>query len=291
MMTNIDAASDLLMQNNQPFLANALLAREVQINQNSLNSIFKLGLSYLKGGNFESAQICFYALKKNKNNFENHFYYAQACESLFQFEEAKNSYLDALLLPTFNQFFLFEAYKNVGNLYLKDKNLDTAEDFYHKAYTLNPESPQLLVNLGTLEMQKFDASRAIERFRQALQIDPKFSSAWVGMSLCYHNFGEFNLAWGSILKAYEGDASNGTALLLLSQWSIKANKIDFALECLMNFFDSGLLDTQLSLAFIELCVHAQRLELARTEIERSLLWEPRQPELLHWDQLLKNHGI
>lgn len=289
-VTSIESARDILLANNENYLANALLAKELQQNIHDHEITFKLGMGYLKSKNFESAKACFGTIKKTLGSFESYFHFAQACEGLNQLVEAKEAYLDALLMSTMNLELLFEAYKNIGNIYLREKNLDIAEDFYHKAYALAPNSAQLAVNMGTLEMQKSDSSCAIDRFRKALRIDPKFAPAWVGLALSYQQFGDFDMAWASALKALEYDFKNSTALLLIAQWAMKQNAVDLSLTHLMNYFDSGEFDPLLSQAFVELCIHSNKFNLARIEIERYLLWDPQNTDLLTFDKALKDHG-
>jgi tetratricopeptide (TPR) repeat protein len=286
----VETAREILLANNETYLANALLAKELQKNHHDIDKLFSLGTGYLKAKNFESALSCFAELKRLTNSFESHYYAAKSHEGLNQDELAKNCYLDALLITTNNMDLLFEAYKNVGNLYLKARNLDLAEDFYHKAYNLQPESPQLMVNLGTLEMQKTDSSRAIERFRKALTLDPKFAPAWVGLALCYHQFGDHDMAWASVLKSLDCDSFNSTALLLMAQWCGKQSAMDIAIQKLMAFFDRGEFDSMLSLCFVELCIQTNQFFLARIELERSLLWDPQHTDLLNFDRALSDHG-
>lgn len=286
----IESARQVLLKNKEMYLANSLLAVTLQKNQHDASIVFELGESYLKSGSYEAAQKCFFHLKEVFNSFDAHFFYARACEGLGATDKARESYLDALLLPTLDSELLFEAYKNIGNIYLKEQNIDVAEDFYHKAYSLNSKSATLMVNLGTLELQKSDSSGAIERFRMALIIDQKFSPAWVGLALSYHLFGDFEMAWASILRAVECDTKNSMALLLMAQWSGKNNNISQAIKSLIDYFDQGLFETPLSLAFIELCIQSNNYALARLELERSLLWEPKNKQLLSFDKVLKQYG-
>ena len=288
--TAIDSAINILSKNNESYLANSLLALRVQKSQPDFKLINELAIRYFKSKNYIAAKTCFAELKKILNTFEVHYYFAKICENLNNHEEAKENYLDALLLSTLDLELLFEANKNLGNLYLKEKNLDIAEDFYHKAYTINPDSPQLLVNLGTLELQRKELGIASERFRKALRINPRFSHAWVGLSLCYLELGEQALSWGSILKSIEHDPENSTALLLAAKWCLKNDAIEITLQHLMNFFDRGHFDLQISLSFIELCIKKNDFYLARVELERSLLWSPKQVELLQFDRALYDHG-
>ncbi len=289
-VTSIESARNVLLANNENYLANALLAKELQQNIHDTGITFRLGMGYLQAKCFKSARSCFGEVRKNLGSFESYFYYAKACEGLEEHVDAKEAYLDALLISTINLDLLFEAYKNIGNIYLREKNLDIAEDFYHKAYALFPNSAQLAVNMGTLEMQKLDSSNAIERFRKALRIDPHFAAAWVGLALSYQQFGDFDMAWASLLKAIEYDFKNSTALLLIAQWAIKQDSIDLALSHLMTFFDNGEFDSMLSQAFVELCIHTNKFNLARLELERSLLWDPRNSDLLTFDKALRDHG-
>jgi tetratricopeptide (TPR) repeat protein len=139
-------------------------------------------------------------------------------------------------------------------------------------------------------MQRQQTEAAIAKYRKALQFDLQHAPAWVGLALCYQEFGDGDMAWASLLKAVECDPDNGTALLLLAQWSVRHQGMTLAIQHLMNHFDRGAFDSQLSLAFVELTVKDNNFLLARMEIERALLWEPQQPELLAFDRALQNHG-
>jgi tetratricopeptide (TPR) repeat protein len=289
-VTSVDEARNILLAHNETYLANALTAKELQKNYRDIDIILQLGIGFMKGKNFEAAQTCFSEVITLGRPFEGHYYMGKVCECLDELERARDAYLDALLISTLDMNLLYEAYKNVGNLYLKQRHLDSAEDFYHKAYAVFPESPQLIVNMGTLEMQRSDPTKAVDRFRQALQINPKFGPAWVGLSLSYQVFGDLEMAWASILKSIECDPNNSTALLLMAQWSSKNKAIDLALNHLMNYFDQGEFDHHLSLAFVELCIQSSNFSLARLELERALLWDPRQADLLSFDKALADHG-
>lgn len=292
MIANISSneASDILYAHNELFLANTLRATQLQHDTHDLKNVLNLGIGYLKAKNYAAAKICFAEVKRLSCTFESTFYLGLSLEGLNLNEEAKATYLEAVMRPTSNIDLLFEAYKNIGNIFLREKNLEIAEDFYHKAYAIKGESPQLLVNLGTLELQKNNNTQAIERFRKALVINIKTGPAWLGMALCYDGFGDREMAWASLLRAVECDGRNTTVLLLLAQWALRENAMDFAITKLMGYFDSGEFDAQLSLAFIELCVHTSQFALARLEMERALLWEPSNRDLQSFEKALRTHG-
>ncbi|MEY4617074.1 MAG: hypothetical protein RJB66_2034 [Pseudomonadota bacterium] len=289
-LTSLESASDILLKNKEIKLANAVSTKGLQLDNHNHKMIYNLGLGSLELGQYKEAKQCFHELLKTEIRFETNYYFAKACEGLNESENAREAYLDAILLPSSNLSLLFEAYKNLGNLYLKEKNFDMAEDFYHKAYSLCPDSAVLLVNLGTLEMQREAFSQAIEKYRKALQVDPRHAPAWVGMALVYQSFGEFDLSWASLLKSLDHDSENQMALLLLAKLSLKQEAAPLAVERLMNHFDKGHFDSQLSLAFIELCIQSNRFNLARLEVERALLWEPNQSDILKFEKALSDHG-
>lgn len=289
-VSHLENVREILLANNENYLANAVLASEIQKNSHDYQKILNLGLGYLQTKTFEPAQTCFRELVRLTQSFEGYYFLAKSQEALGYFEAAKENYLDAILIPTTRYADLFDAFKNLGNLYLREKNFELAEDFYLKAFALQPDSAQLFVNLGTLEMQKENISLSIERYRKALTLDTKFAPGWIGLALSYAQFGDFEMAWASLLKAVDLDPNNTTALHLMAQWSTKNQSQDSALEALMKYFDQGGFDTTLSLCFIELCITMDRFRWARWELERSLLWDPENTQLLQFDRALKNHG-
>lgn len=114
---------------------------------------------------------------------------------------------------------LFNVYKNMGNIYVKDKDFDAAEEFYCKAFALNPHSDALLVNFGILEIRREKMNEARERFRQALEVNKSSDKAWVGLSLIHRAFGDFELAWANAAYALEINPKNETAAQLLLEWA------------------------------------------------------------------------
>lgn len=261
-----------------------------KIDESQHQHLVTWGKALLGKKDYAGALLCLQETKKINADFETSYLLGQCLDKMNLPLKAKEEYLDALLAPTASTELLFETYKNLGNLFLKEKKLDMAEDFYNKALCINPESAQLFVNLAALEMQKDNSQKTLDYYRKALSIDTRLASGWIGLALSYQQFGDHEMAWASLLKALDLEPHNHTALLLLSQWCHKNSQQDFALEKLMNHFDQGDFDSTLSLAFIELCVKLDQFTLARWELERSLLWEPQNKDLLKFDRALANYG-
>lgn len=145
-------------------------------------------------------------------------------------EEAIESYLK--VVSTFPNDYerLFAVYKNLGNLFLRSGDLDTAEENYNRAFALDSSSVALLVNYGTLEIQRQQYSSAAERFRSALGREPKNDGAWVGLALCHYQMGDHHLAEANLACALDLNANNRVALRLALDWAAKHQNWSWVLE-------------------------------------------------------------
>lgn len=87
---------------------------------------------------------------------------------------------------TFNndKFFLF----NLINVYIRSGEHDKAKDFLEKAIAADPKNTQLYNVLGTVYEQGFkDVAKAEECFRKAIEIDPNYADAIIGLGRIYYN--------------------------------------------------------------------------------------------------------
>src|SRR5690606_29198358 len=77
-------------------------------------------------------------------------------------EDALKVYQELLIDFADEQEELFNVYKAMGNIYVRQGDLDSAEENYHKAFAIRPDSDLLLVNYGTLEIQRGQMQAALE---------------------------------------------------------------------------------------------------------------------------------
>lgn len=179
---------------------------------------------------------------------------------------------------------VFEIYKDIGNIYVRQGDFDGAEEYYHKAFALNPDSDALHVNLGTLEIQRQEWGAARDRFRFALGLNERNDKAWVGLALAHYHLGDTELAFGNLEKAIDLAPGNRTAVLLLAGWAEKHNRTEEAINALENYLGEVSFDEDMSLALIQLFCREKNYFCAKFEIERTLLWNPTRPDLF---ELLK----
>lgn len=82
------------------------------------------------------------------------------------------------------QFFLF----NMINVYIRQGKNDVAKEYLEKAIADNPENAQLYFVLATVYEQGFkDSKQAEANFRKALEIDPQYADAIIGLGRIYYN--------------------------------------------------------------------------------------------------------
>jgi len=160
-----------------------------------------------------------------------------ADEQLLQghFEQAQRLYLAALREPHLEGEVLFNVFKNLGNIALQMADKDGAAEFYHKAYTLNPDSDVLMVNLGSLAIQCGQLDMAVRRFRRAVELNLRNDKAWTGLAVVHREFGDSELAWANIESALDANPGNSTAIRLAAEWGHKENELERSVRLLQAY--------------------------------------------------------
>lgn len=203
-------------------------------------------------------------------------------------EEAFARLQEALLIAPDEAPGLFEVFKTLGNIFVRRRDFDSAEDSYNKAYRLQPSSDVLLVNLGTLCIQRSNWDEAVSRFRSALQINNANDKAWVGLGIGHRMKGDYELAWGNLEAALEYNALNEVALTLALDWAASDLKETRALELLRNFLVQGGWNERFSLAFAWLSWKRGDADLAQLELERLLAVNPGHVQALELARMMRS---
>lgn len=282
------ANADLLLKHGETDLAVHLLRKCLYINPHHPEALRRLSDCLNKEKDLPLKIKAHEALVKSDYCFENvarlaHCYYQQN-----QDQKAYRTYMQALEVLTEESKELFEVYKNLGNILMREGDFESAEEFYNKAFTLNPISDVLHVNLGTLSLQQQNHETAISRFRQALEHNPRNDKAWVGLALVHNAMGDLVLARANLENALDVNPRNRTAVHLAASWAVRDQDYGFAIQALENFVSSVDCDEEMSLLLIHLfCVRKWYVE-AQLELERLLLWDPKNEKLLLVEQEIKN---
>lgn len=211
--------------------------------------------------------------------FESLFGYATILYKLGHDQEALDKYFEALSVLTTENENLFELYKNMGNIFVRQGDFDGAEEYYNKAYTVNTNSDILLVNFGTLEVQRNDFDKSLYCFRKAVEINPENDKAWVGLAMVHNQFGDVELAWANLETALDISPQNRTAVHLAANWGLRDGLLNKAIDALENYLAQVEEDEDMSLVLINLFCTSGQIDKALIEIERVLLWNPDHQEV------------
>ncbi len=265
----------VLVQHKEYELALNLLRRASNSYSKHSEILKNLGMVLEKLGKWSEAKIVYSELASQFNNFKFAYKKAHIHYMLNEDESALNAYYDALSHLQEEEEDLFELYKNMGNIFVRSKDFDAAEESYNKAYTINPKSDTLLINFGTLEVQREDFDKALFCFRQAIELNAENDKAWIGLALVHNHFGDLELAWANIVKALDIDVYNKTAVILMGHWGQNEEKIKISLEHHKNYLTKFEFDEDITLQLIHIYTQLDKLDSAECEALKLCLWSPK----------------
>lgn len=212
---------------------------------------YQLSIRLIKEKKYAMAEHVLRALLKRENCFEVLEKLAVCLYHLNQWSECAHIARQALMLGEGFRDQRFELLKFLGNCLIQIKDFDGAQEAYEKAFALFPGSGILQVNFGTLWIQRSDWNRATECFRYALFLEPENDRGWVGLALCHHVRGDFDLARANLERALDANPLNETAITLLIDWGHSRREFLAAAEHFMYFVDRGGFSEGLSSVFVK----------------------------------------
>ena len=105
----------------------------------------------------------------------------------------------------------FNALHLRGKLFLENNDLEKAKEDFRSAYKLNPESADLLFDLGYLEYINGENQLALEYYLNASKINSKNPATYVNIGNIYAMMGDSKLAIDNYSKALVLDTTDGVA--------------------------------------------------------------------------------
>lgn len=261
-------------------------AKEHRLTQNLLRNVLirspehpealeQMGASLREEGRLDEALKCFRALAKTTRSADAQVLVAETLYLQERDDMALAAYREALRRGLSNPNHLFETYKNVGNIHVRARDFDSAEEFYDKAYLISPESDVLMVNYGTLEIQRENFSSAVERFRRAVEINPDSDRGWVGLAMVHRLMGDRELAKANIERALDTNSQNRTAIRLVVEWCAEEMSYGSAIRRLQDYLaGQGGEDAEMAFTLAKIFTQVGRFSEARIEMERVLALDP-----------------
>ncbi len=268
------ANAEILLKNDEKLLAQHLIRKSLYLNSHHPEALRKLSRTFNSVRNIDLKTKTLEALVKADYSFET---VAELADCYYQQNkdlEASQKYHEALGLLTEETPALFEVYKNLGNIAIREGDYDGAEEYYNKAQTQKPRSDVLSVNKGTLALQRSETAEALVQFRTALEINYKNDKAWVGLAMVHNIMGDFVLARANVFNACDVNPKNRTAVQLSASWAIRDQDYGMAIEVLQNYLCEVETDEEMSLLLVHVFCLRNQFSEALLEVERLLLWEP-----------------
>jgi tetratricopeptide (TPR) repeat protein len=231
-----------------------------------------MGLCLRDEGRFEEALKCFRALARQ--TIEGQVLVAETYYLSERDDLALASYREVLKRVVENPDTLFEIYKNVGNIHVRASDFEAAEEYYDKAYTIRPDSDVLMVNYGTLEIQRGAFAEAVARFRHAVELNPANDKAWVGLALVHRQMGDQELSWANLQRALDINGKNRTAIRLICEWGVNDGKWTDTIVRLQSYLQADGNDAEVGFMLAKVFTSLGRFPEARIELERVLALDP-----------------
>ena len=182
----------ILLKHYQSGNLNETIKLALSLTKNFPNHSFAwkaLALSYEKTGKIlKSLDANQKAKEINPLDAEIHNNLGNVLRKLEKFDEAQNSYRQAILLK---QNYT-EVYYNLGNLLKELSRFDEAEKNYNQAIKFRPNFAEAFNNLGNLlkELSRFD--EAEKNYNQAIKFRPNFAEAFNNLGILLKELSRFD---------------------------------------------------------------------------------------------------
>lgn len=92
-------------------------------------------------------------------------------------------------------------YRNLGDAQMRAGYIDQAIQTWQEGTTVNPLNIKILENLGIAYIEKSDHTNALNAFQKILEIEPRYTFAWVKIGDIYFVDGKLDLAEQAYAKA------------------------------------------------------------------------------------------
>ncbi len=114
---------------------------------------------------------------------------------------------------------LFLVFKMMGSLYLRANDYEAAEEYYNRAFAINPYDLDIQISTGYLFLQSQCLDKARDKFASILMSHGNLVEVRIGLALVHSFLGEFEMACGNLADVLDRNPSHQLALSLYSRWS------------------------------------------------------------------------
>ena len=157
-----------------------------------------------------------------ESHMEDVFEKGKSLENGGAYEDAINAYAEV----DSAQSDYAEALARIGNCYMQLQNIVSAENYYQKSLTIEPQGYVASVGLGLLEVQLNKSDDALKRFTEITQNYPDSDKAFSGLGIAYSKKNKTSNAMDAFSQALKLNAENKPAMSSLLALSYQSNQFD-----------------------------------------------------------------
>lgn len=185
--------------------AKAELEKMLKVEPKNIEALKVLGLCNINLGFFQEGKNNFETVVKYKNeDAASWFYLANCYDSLDDFRHAQTAYLEVIKLREN----YFDAYKNLGVMYIKTKEHVKALEISQKALLMVEDDYLFYYLAGTALLAMKDSKSSIPYFEKALNLNPEHAQLYNNLGTAYLTTGQYDKAYEKYMTAITLDAKN-----------------------------------------------------------------------------------
>ncbi|MCB0354045.1 MAG: glycosyltransferase [Bdellovibrionales bacterium] len=162
-----------------------------------------------------------------------------------------------------------------------------ASALFEKWHSREPNCARSLCGLAAISASSGDWECAQELFARARSSEPSHDVSYAGLALCASQRKSYDEAWDLNVEALKRNPENTTALLGVIQLGHQLKKLGALEGYLSEYLDMHPADLQFIYAYAG-CLYAQeRVDEARSEVEKILLFKPEHEHARELQQMIQ----
>ena len=180
------------------------------ISDDASMEIFEQGNQFFAENKFNEAILAFTQfLEKNPMAYQVYINLGNAYKEKGELDKAREQYQKFLGAAQGkgdedgNQELMAKALAGTGECYLKENDLESAQEYFKQAIEVYPKDESLAHNVGEIYFSNHKIEEAIQYFQLSKEISPDWEKPYLKLGYAYLNKGEFKLAKENLEKFLE----------------------------------------------------------------------------------------
>ncbi len=174
-----------------------------------------------------------------------------------------------------------------AEFYVMDSDLELADEMYNRVLSTNPRNIRALCGKGALAAERQEWVVAQEYFDKAVTIDPKYDVALAGLGLCAMVNNKEEKAFELFTKAVASNPENRRALLGVLQLGYPMKKYTEIEKAINSYLELHPANIEMLYSFAGILFAQGKVEQAKSEVEKILIFEPQHARALELRDLLR----